>query len=156
MKPSFDWPSLVEQARAGNVDGLVAATRHLSAWHRAYKWPMVASDYPPELLAFLVDDAAPSGKPGRKARSKFRTADAKLSFDAFRTSVKAFKAGGAVLRLIDKRGKEIQPDPHRDSGWKASPADVVLEYLAHQNNISPSAMRDVVYPRKVKSTTKTD
>lgn len=159
MKPSFDWPALVEKASNGDVGPLVAATQHLAAWHRAYKWPMTAEDFPPELLAYLVEADAPTGRPGRKPRSKFRQAELRHIFETMRVTVEAFRAGHTHLNLIDRHSKIFEAELTRDSGYKATPADVALEYLGHQNNLSSNTVRDMVYPRgrrKLKTTTKSD
>ena len=154
MKPIFDWPALVDAARAGNVGGLVNSLRQLAAWHRAYQWPMTAEDYPPEVLAFLIDDAAPTGRPGRKPRSKFRQAAMRAAYEQIHATIAAFKRGRARLHLLDKRGRRFEPALYRANGRMATPADVAMEYLGHQNALSPDAIRDVL--RKVKTTTKTD
>lgn len=154
MKPTYPWAVLVDEARGGAVARLVHALQDLTAWHRAYKWPMEAQDYPPEVLQFFFDEAAATGRPGRKPRSGFQRAQDRAVYEQFRGIVGAFKKGGAKLALKDKRGKVFEPDPWRDNGRPATPADVAMEFLAHQDNVSPNTMRDRI--RKMKTTTKPD
>jgi hypothetical protein len=153
-KPAFKWGLLVLEARAGRILALIRALEQLSAWHRAFSWPMKQTDYPKVVRRYLSEQIAPTGRPGRRRLSDWERVIARRAFENWKPLVAVLMKEPRTVKVHDRHGNRFDLSPRNRR--KATPAAMTMKFLAIQWNCSDHAVRDRIYQRrKLKNTTKT-
>lgn len=133
-----DWAAIVDRAKTNGPGELLHELKKYRAWFDAYAGGFKADDYPPEVIAYLRELHAPTGKRGRPKTSDWTKAVARDAYDTIRQLLE-------VTKRIEGREVDATGNEYPVTG---KPSDLAVAEVGGMMHRSEGAALDVIFPER--------
>ena len=140
-----DWAALVARARDSGPGELLHELIAYRVWFDTYAGGFKAENYPPEVMAYLRELHAPTGKRGRPKTTEWTKSVARHSYETIRQLLE-------VTKRVDGREIDAAGNEYPVTG---KPSDLAVAEVARMMHRSEGAALDNIFPeRKARQRTK--
>ncbi|MBL8419312.1 MAG: hypothetical protein JNK92_01635 [Dechloromonas sp.] len=144
-QPTPDWSAIMARAKGNGPGELLHELKRLGAWFDAYKGGFRPEHYPPEVLDYLLELRAPTGKRGRPRTTEWEHT---LYRDTYEFQRRLF----AITKQVDGREVDAAGNEYPVTG---KPSDLAVAEVARMMHRSEGAALDAIFPeRKARQRTK--